>query len=210
MSTKYNLIENEDISMALSQFNWHLDSKNNAVLIWNWPVNRIVKLMLVFEWKHDTEDIPDIETLLNENYPHVIIARDLTNEHRAFIPSGRRKFLICPGFFDDKSAAIYKPVYVTEWIYKRGVVTAYADYKTMPFSQFQKVSLKVSVSDEGLMPMLDNALSYSVYENKQLIGEYPLDEHVIGGGYHFYITKSQHVSFTLSESANHVLALKDA
>jgi len=211
---KFNLIEDSSPNMALQYFHYELDNRNNVVINWTWPVSRTVKLMIVFEWGHDTENLPDIKQLLQNNHPHEFVFRDLKAEYSTHISHGRHKFLICPGYFEDNddSVIIYKPTYVTDWLYRRTPLVAKAIYKPLPLGQFQRVNLKVTTTEikkEGKLPtIVAEALSYSIWTHNQLIGKYPLDMNVINGDYYFYIKKDQTVTFTLDESYSHILALE--
>ena len=210
---KFTLVEDNNLNMALQYFRYELDNKNNVIINWTWPVNRMVKLMLVFEWGHDTKEIPKIEELLQNNHPHEIVFRDLKSDYITHISRGRHKFLICPGYFeDDNSVIIYKPSYLTDWLYRRTPLVAKAIYKPLPLGQFQRVNLKVATTEittDGNLPdIIANALSYSIWDNnKQLVGKYPLDMNVINGDYYFYIKKDQTVTFTLDKTYMHILTL---
>ena len=191
---KFSIVEDSSSNMALQYFHYDLDNRNNVAIKWAWPVNRIVKLMIVFEWRHDTEEIPDIEQLLKNNHPHEIVFRDLKAEYNTHISRGRHKFLICPAYFEDNnnSVVIYKPSYLTDWLYRRTPLVAKAVYKPLPLGQFQRVNLKVTTIETeagGKLPtIVANALSYHVWDNnKQLVGKYPLDMNVMNGDYYFYI-----------------------
>ena len=207
-SRKYKLDRNSDPSMELRQFGWQLDSKNNAVLTWEWPTERSVKLMLIFECGEDDEN-PNIRDLLKKEHPHEVVVRDLGAKFSVNIPEGRRKFLVCPAYFDDsKSVVVYEPVYVTDWLYKRTVITAKVQSKPLPLSQFQHMSFRITASDMTQLPLITQVMKYVIHEQGRLVGKYPLDATIMAGGGHFYIKKDQAVKFQLDEGYDHLLEIQ--
>ena len=210
METVYNLVENADPSMNIQNFRGEIDKKNNAAITWDWPTNRTVKLMLVYEWSDEKEDIPTIEQLLAIKHPLKIVTRDLPGPFTTGILSGRRKFLICPGYFDESKPAtvsVYKPSYTTGWLYKRTAITAKVFYKAVPLGQYQRVSFKITVPDENLIPVLCDALTYSICESKGILHEYPIDASCMDGTSQLYIRKDQSIIFNLDKNYNHMLEL---
>lgn len=210
-NNKYKLKENNDESVALKEFSWKIDDKNNAVISWLWPNDRTIKLALVFEMGLDetAEDFDDISKLLKDEYPHEVVVRDLASNFTANIEEGRRKYLVCPGFFDDsQTVVLYKPVYVTDWIYKKAVVTAHVSYKPIFLSKYQKVSLRILSTDATLMNTISKVLTYTINEHGRNIGEYPLDLNIMNGNGHFYIKKDQKINFMLDERYTHLLELQ--
>ncbi|MCL1884463.1 MAG: hypothetical protein FWF81_12040 [Defluviitaleaceae bacterium] len=199
----YIFLENNDDDMKLNRFEWSIDGKNNAVISWDWPRNRIVKLMFIFEW--ESEKNPDTETLLREGYKHEVVTRDLSAKYTTSI-DGKRKFIAVPGYFnEDKGITVYKPAYVTDWLYKKISLVASATYKPLPLSQFQKATLRVTISDKTQLPLVCEVLKYAVYEQGRKIGEYPLDSLSMSGACGFYIKKEQQVKFIFDDNYSHLI-----
>lgn len=206
--TKFVLAENNDEAMAFKQFEWHVDDKNNAVISWDWPTERTVKLALVFE-QSDDGNFPDISELLQDGHSHEIVVRDLASRISVSITEGKKKFLVCPGYFDDsRNVIVYKPVYETDWLYKKATINAQVFYKSLPLSNFHKVNMRITSTDMTLMPSISNVLTYIISERGRKLGQYPLDPGVMSGNGHFYIKKDQTVSFKLDEGYAHLLELQ--
>ena len=204
---KYVLIKNNEPDMALGKFEWTLSDNNNVTVNWEWPVNRMVKLMLIFELDDETE--PDIARLIRKEHPHEVITRDLATRFTSNIPDERRRFLLCPAYFDEnQSVAVYQPEYVTDWLYKKTKVTTEAIYKPLPLSQFQKVTLRVVSSDASQVPLVCRVLKYVIHEQERELGQYPLDAAVMAGSAYFYIKKDQAVKFVLDEGYSHLLDIR--
>ncbi|MCL1842478.1 MAG: hypothetical protein FWF79_01565 [Defluviitaleaceae bacterium] len=205
----YEIIETDEPAMKLRNFDWNSDAGNTATLTWDWPQNRIIKLMFVFEWKREDLDIPDIEILLRDGWPHEVVTRDLSSKFSANIAEGKKKFLICPAYFnEDKSISVLKPAHTTDWIFKKAAVTAKVMYKPFPLSQYQQVNLRVVSSDPSMNKMITEALSYAVYERGRRIAGYPVDAMIMSGACRFYIKKEQEVKFSLEDEYLHLLDLK--
>jgi len=193
--------------MALGRFDWTLDDNNNAVINWDWPIERTVKLMLVFGLEDETK--PDINRLLKNEHPHEVITRDLAARFTVNISGERRRFLLCPAYFDENhSVTVYKPEYITEWFYKKTKVKAEAIYKPLPLSQFQKVTLRVASADVAQTPLVSQVLKYAIHEQGRVLGQYPLDTAVMAGVAHFYIKKDQAVKFILDDGYDHLLDIR--
>ncbi|MCL2839713.1 MAG: hypothetical protein FWE05_02985 [Defluviitaleaceae bacterium] len=198
---KYRLIENNDPHMALRQIDWKQDN-NTAIITWEWPSNKKVKLMLVFE----IQDNPTLTQEILTHQPHEVITRDLASQFTANISDEKRRFLLCPAYFtEDKFIEAYRPVYVTDWFYKKTKVTAQVIYKPLLFSQFQKVTVRVNSSDVSQVSLISHVLKYVIYENGRVLGKYPLDTHVMAGAAHFYIKKNHVVKFILDDGYTHLL-----
>jgi len=204
---KYVLIENKEPDMALGQFGWQLDSNNNALITWEWPTNRMVKLMLIFELDDGNE--PKITRLVMEQHPHEVITRDLASKFTATVSGERKRFLLCPAYFDEsKSITVYRPEYITDWFYKKTKITTQINYKPLPLSQFQKISFRVTSGDAAQMPLISKVLKYAIYEQGRELGRYPLDAPVMAGSAFLYIKKDQAVKFVLEDGYDHLFDIK--
>ncbi|MCL1878697.1 MAG: hypothetical protein FWF80_07555 [Defluviitaleaceae bacterium] len=189
----------------LRRFEWSADNKNNAVLEWDWPKNRAVKLMFIFPW--EKEEIPDIEFFLGEEQTREIITRDLASHFTIPLEAEKMKFVCATGFFnEDKGISICRNPYVTDWVYRKIAITADAIYKPISLSPFHKVTLRVSASDYS--PLTCDVLRYAIYEHGQKAGEYPLDAHSMSGACGFYLKKEQRVKFILDEKFGHLFELR--
>ncbi|MCL2216228.1 MAG: hypothetical protein FWB91_04315 [Defluviitaleaceae bacterium] len=205
---KYVLVENKEPDMALGQFEWRLDDNNNAIITWEWPVDRMVRLMLVFELE-DESKAPKITRMMLDEHPHEVITRDLGAKFTVNISGEKRRFLLCPAYFDENSSiAVYRPEYVTDWIFKKTKITTEAIYKALPLSQFQKVTLRVVSSDATQTPLVSRVLKYVIHERGRETGRYPLDATVMAGAAHFYIKKDQAVKFVLEDGYDHLLDIR--
>ena len=208
ITRRYVLGRHEDPAMELRQFDWELDDKNNAVISLEWPVERSVKLMLIFQCDDSTENL-GIGDLIKKEHPHEVVVRDLASRFTANIPEGRRKFLVCPAYFDDnKSVLIYEPVYVTDWLYKKTLVNTRIIAKALPLSQFQRISFRVTASDMTQMPLLTQVMKYTIHDRGKLVGQYPLDANIMSEGGHFYIKKDQAVRLQLDEDYSHLFEIQ--
>ncbi|MCL2386356.1 MAG: hypothetical protein FWC89_02295 [Defluviitaleaceae bacterium] len=199
--------------MALRNFEWRMDERNNAVLTWEWPSSPVVKLMLVFKWDCDEASaepqIPDVEALIRDGVPHEVVSRDLQARFSAKVSQGKRKYLVALAYFNDnKGITICKPTHVTDWLFRKTTVTTSVACKPVPLSQYQKVSLRVKVSDESDIPQICKILKYAIHEQGRTVGEYPLDAGVMSGMYHFYIKKDQTVKFLFDEKFCHLFDLR--
>jgi len=125
------------------------------------------------------------------------------------ISHGKRRYLICPAYFAENGEIIvYKPQFLTSWIYKKTKVKAEVKCKPVTFSNYKKVSLRVTSSDPAQMTFLSQILRYAIYEQGRVLGTYPLDSMVMAGGAAFFIKKEQVVKFILDEGYSHLLELK--
>lgn len=206
---KYLLHTHNEPTMAIQQFTWR-SLQDQAILEWKWPFDKKVKLMLVFplEDKKDSEDKnesdlePDIAQLLEWDHECVVVSRNLSNRFHRPIQGRCQRYAICPAYFNENNkVVVYKPVYVTDWLYKKSKVSARAFYKSLPLSSYTKVTLDIEVSKD--IPPPCKALQYGIYENNRLIGLYPLDKNVIAGKYIIYIRKKQQVKFMVEENYTH-------
>jgi hypothetical protein len=205
MKNAYRVEDCADQSMKLRRFEWTIDNKNNAVLTWDWPQSRLVKLMFIFWHDDESLDIPEVDELVNGGDSHEVVTRDLSSQFTAAIPSGKRKYIAVPGYFnEDKGVTVCKTAYVTDWLFKKVTLTATAMCKPLPLSQFQKIVLRVSASDTSQMPLVCQILKYAVYEQGRKVGEYPLDSLSMSGACGFFIKKEQAVRFILDENYSHL------
>lgn len=189
--------------MKLRRFEWTIDKKNNAVLSWDWPQNRMVKLMFVFEF--ETEEAPAIEDLLAKADKHEVVTRDLANSYTTPIKSGKKKYIIVPAFFnEDKGITIVKPEYVTDWLFKRVTLNTSVSYQPITLSQFQKATLRVLSFDTEQMPLVCQILKYVIYEQGRKVGEYPLDAVVMSGACSVILEKNRTIKYILDENYSHL------
>lgn len=205
---KYILRGNNEPSMKMRRFTWRLDEKNNAVLQWEWPTDRTVKLMLVFEYG---DEEPDIASFLRENREHAVVARDLADRYQSALIGSRRRYLVCPAYFNEQNAVVLcQPALSTDWLYRKIRVTGRITYKPLRISRYKQVTLSLRLSEgDGLGELAGHALRYGVYEGIRLIGLYPLDNDVAAGRRVFYIKKNQIVKFIIEEGFAHLLDLTD-
>ncbi|MCL1863811.1 MAG: hypothetical protein FWF78_09625 [Defluviitaleaceae bacterium] len=206
MAKKHNFITSSDDTMKLRRFEWTIDNKNNAILSWDWPKNRDLKLMLVFEY--ETEDAPEIEELLaKSDRKHDVVTRDLANSYTKPITSGKKKHIIIPAFFnEDKGITIVKPAYVTEWLFKKVTINASVSYTPITLGQYHKATLRVTVSDESQIPV-SQVLKYAIYEQGRKIGEYELDYMVMSGTCSIILEKDRIVKYILDKNYSHLFNL---
>jgi len=184
-----------------------MDDKNNAVLTWEWPQNRTIKLLFIFEWTDDETEVPGIETLLNENHPHEVVTRELSAKFSKNIQK-KSKFIAVPAYFnDDKGITICKPVYETDWLFKKVSLKTTVKLKPLPLSQFQLATIRVMADDSSQMQLVTQILKYAIYEQGRKVGEYPLDTLSCAGACGFYIKKEQAVKFILDENYSHLFNL---
>ncbi|MCL2224686.1 MAG: hypothetical protein FWB96_06940 [Defluviitaleaceae bacterium] len=203
----YTIAENNDPSMELRSFGATLDNKNNAVLTWEWPQNRLIKLLFIFEWADDSTEAPEIESLINENYPHEVVTRELATKFSKGIEK-KSKFIAAAGYFnEDKGITICKPVTATDWLFKKVTLTATVTRKAVPLSPFEKATIRVTADDFSQMGMATQILKYAVYEQGRKVGEYPLDTLSCAGACGFYVKKEQAVKFILDENYLHLFQL---
>ncbi|MCL2287221.1 MAG: hypothetical protein FWC32_12775 [Firmicutes bacterium] len=202
MNKNFILQHDVDKSMKLRQFDWEIEN-NYVTLSWQWPVDRSVRLALVFRCE---EENPNLEDLIQSNYHHDVIVRDLASNFTVELPEGRSKFLICPAYFDDnKNISVCMSSFITDWVYKRLKVSVRVLYSPISFSQFQKATL--SVTSDYVQP---DAISYVIQENGQTIASYPLDSAIITGGGYIYISKQQTVKFILNPNYAHLIELNES
>jgi len=210
MSKKYVLSDNDDPTMALKQFKWRLDDYNNVALDWDWPAERNIRLILLYELSGESDNEPDVGRLLQEGHHHEVMIRDLATSFSSNITEGRRRYLLCPGYFDDKQiVVVHKLSSKTDWLYKKTIVTTEVVEKPLSLSQFKHISLRVAVSDNAQMSLVSRALKYVIYEDGRALGEYPLDVPVMSGVAGFYVKKSQVIRFSLDENFAHLLILRN-
>ncbi|MCL1844868.1 MAG: hypothetical protein FWF77_03085 [Defluviitaleaceae bacterium] len=201
---KNNFLIAEIPDAELGRFEWSVDNKNNAILQWDWPKNRAVKLMFIFPW--DKEEVPDVEYFLSDEQSREVITRDLASSFSVPLAADKMKFICAPGFFnDDRGISVSRAVYVTDWVFRKISLSASAAYAPLALGAFQKVTLRVVASD--FSPLTCDVLRYAIYENGQKIGEYPLDAHSMSGACGFYIKKEQRVKFILDERYGHLFEL---
>jgi hypothetical protein len=206
MDKNYKIQETTDPSMELRNFKATMDDKNNAVLSWEWPQNRNVKLMLIFHL-HDGEREPELEELLTQN--HQVVTRDLTAKYSAAITGGKLKFIAVPAFFnEDKGITVCKTMYVTDWLFKKVSITATVTEKPLPLSQFKQATLRVTASDPAQVPLICQILKYAIYEQGRKTGEYPIDPAVMSGACNLFIKKEQIVKYIFDENYSHLFNLR--
>lgn len=207
-TTNYTIIENTDALTKLRKFEWTLDEKNNAILTWEWPQNRLVKLMFIFEWADDGVEVPDIEILLNNGHPHEVVTRDLATRFMASI-TGKCKYIAVPAYFnDERGITVCKPTYNTDWLFQKVTVTTAVEYKQLPLSHFQKATIRVNLDDSSQMPLVTQILKYAIFEQGYKIGEYPLDIMACSGVCGVYLKKEQTIKFVLDEAYSHLFNIR--
>ena len=206
-SNKFVITENHDENMAITQFSWTVDDKNNAVLNWTWPVERNVKIAIILELDDFEKPLPTLENMLDGGYLYQVVTRDLASSFTVSIPEGQRKYLMYPGYFDDnRQVILYKPGYETDWMYRKAIIKPQVIYKNLPLSQYKKVTMKISAADKTVK--LSEALAYTICRNGQVLGRYPIDNTIMSGNGHFYIQKDQTVGFLIDESYAHLLEVQ--
>lgn len=201
MSKNFILQNDVDNSMKLRQFDWQTEN-NYVTLSWEWPMDRSVRLALVFRCENEN---PNLEDLIQGNYHHDVIVRDLAANFTAELPEGRCKFLICPAYFDDnRNISVCMSSFVTDWIYRKTKVSVQVLYQSISFSQFQKATL--SITPDHIQP---DTISYVIQEQGQTIASYPLDAAIIAGGGFVYISKHQSVKFVLHPNYAHLIDMNE-
>ena len=204
----YTFEETTDASMKLRKFEWILDSKNDIVLSWEWPQNRLIKLMFVFAWTDENAELPEISELFTGEYSHELITRELSSKMTKSF-TGKVKFVALPAYFNDnKGITICKTSYITDWIFKKIVLSSSVASHPVPLGQFQKINLRVTASDSSQMPLVQDILKYAICENGRVIGTYPLDSISMSGACGFYIKKEQTVKFILDENYSKLFDLR--
>ena len=206
---KYFLETNDNPEMAVKRFSWREDEKQQAVLEWKWPIDQRVKLMLVFPI--DDDDVAnmnktnDVTLFLRTGHEHTVVSRTLSSQFCSLIDGERVRYMICPAYFnEDNAVVVYKPEYITDWIYKKKRVTAKTVVKSLRMSRYKQVSLDVSLQKGSDAILLDSdAIFYSIYENNSNIGIYPVDDRITSGNYSIYIRKNQEVRFIVDENHRH-------
>ena len=198
------LLESINPDMCLQNFAWQSDS-NNATLTWDWPIEREIRFVLIFNCKNEN---PDISKLLNDNHPHDVVMRDLASSFVTALSSDtRHRFLVCPAHFnDDKTISVCPPALVTDWIYKKFEVHAKAVHSTLHISRYHKVSLTIESSCDT--ELLSKALSYTIYEDGISVANYPIDAHLIANGGHIFIPKNQTVEIVVHPDYEHLFQMK--
>jgi len=208
MIRKYILTENKAPDMFVGRFRWHLDDNNNAIVEWEWPANRMVRLMLVFEIKDDNE--PDIAQLIEDKAHHDVITRELASRFTKRIPQEQRRFMICPAYFEENhSVVVYQPTYVTDWLYKKTKIMVKTLYEPLPFGQYQKVTFQITTHDATQLPLISEVMQYVIHDNENELGHYPIDKAVMAGAAHFYIKKDHSVKCVLDDEYAHLLDIRN-
>ena len=194
------LQKNVDPSMHLRQFHLQV-ANNNATLHWEWPIDRSIRMALVFECHEET---PSLETLINEGRSHEVVMRDLASHFTTEVSEGRSKFLVYPAYFDDnKNIAVCDAPCVTDWVYEKIDVSAQVLYSPVHLSQYQKATIKITPSD-----VKPDAFTYKIKEQGRTIATYPLDTAIIASGGHVYIKKTQTIEFILHMDYAHLIDMK--
>jgi len=200
MSKNYILNNDIDPLICLRHFSWELEN-NNVTLSWEWPIERTVRLVLVFECE---EENPDVTKLIETAHPHEVVMRDLASHYTASIPEGRRKYLICPAYFiDNQNVSVCTSSFTTDWVYQKTEITAQVIYNPLPFSQYQKVTLSITPP-----AIQQDAITYVIREHGRTIATYPLDSAIMASGGHLYIKKDQTVKFWLHPDYAHLIDMK--
>jgi len=208
MNRKYIIQKKENPDMHLQAFAYQ-PGMSGVTLTWEWPIERNIRFLLIFE---SEDENPILKDLIGQNHPHEVIARDLASHFSITIPEGRRKFLICPAYFDDsQQIVICTPELVTDWIYKKTEVIAEISYKPLLFSQYKKASIKVTPTDVELTGLAIKAISYAIYtqepNSEHCIETYPIDTALITDYGHLYIDKNHTVKFILNPDYAHLIDL---
>ena len=204
---KYNLCERNEPPMAVRRFTWLTDGQDNVLLQWEWPADPSVKLMLVFDFE---DEDPDINRFLTEGRAHAVVARDLADRYQTPVTGSRRRYLICPAYFDErKTVTVYQPALATDWRYKKTRVYARVQYEPLRMSRYKRVKLTLRFSEDGRAEeFLTRGLSYGIYDNNRLSGRYPLDYDVAAGRGCFYIRNDQQVRFITEDGYAHLLDIR--
>jgi len=194
---KYILEFNDDHSlpsMIVRNFKWQTNDQHQVMLEWAWPADTKVKLMLVFQITDEEEP----EKILESNHEHTVVSRALAANYKGLLKHDRQRFMICPAYFNEKNTVVvYKPGYLSDWIYKKSQVSAAAVYKPIRFSNYNTVKLKIELPEDMQSPL--GILRYAIYENNRLQGEYPVDNETVTGDYSIYLRKSQQIKFLIDE-----------
>ena len=199
MEKNYVLQEYVNPDMDLLNFTWQVDT-SNATLTWDWPIEREIRFVLIFNCENED---PDIEKLINNKHPHEVVMRDLASSFVTPLSEERCKFLICPAHFNsDKTISICPPGLITDWVYKKFEICTKIVYSSLQLSRYQKVSL--AIESNSNTELLSKALTYSIQEEGQSIANYPIDTHFLTYGGHIYILKNQTIEFVLNPDYEHL------
>jgi len=200
MNRNFILKKDIDHSMHLRQLSWQPEN-DEVTLKWEWPIDRSIRMALVFQCE---EDNPDIETLINEGRSHEVVMRDLASHFTTAIPENRCKLFICPAYFDDdKNIAVCASSFTTDWLYKKTEVSVKVLYVPIHFSQYQKATIIITPSTAQ-----PEAITYAIQEHGHNIATYPLDSAIIASSGHIYIKKTQSVKFILHPDYAHLIDMQ--
>jgi len=190
--------KNAHPSTDLRQFNY-TTIDNNITLTWDWPTDRSIRLALVFACEEET----DIAKLLDEKHPHDVIVRDLASQFTASIDKGRRKFVVCPAFFEDnQTIAVCTPGIITDWVYKKTKLSVQISYKPLQFSTYQKASFIIIPEDMEMVDLITKALTYTNLGNS-----HPINSAIIASGGILYNYKGQQVTFSIHPDYAHLFEI---
>jgi len=208
VNRKYIIQKETNPDMHLQAFNWQ-PGMSSVTLTWEWPIERSIRFVLIFECENEN---PILKDLISQNHPHEVIARDLASHFIITIPEGRRKFLICPAYFDDsQQIVICTPEIITDWIYKKTEMIAEISYKPLAFSQYKKASIKITPADMELTDLAIKAISYVICpqesDSEQYLETYPIDAVLMTDYGHLYIDKNHTVKFILNPDHAHLIDL---
>jgi len=174
-----------------------------ATISWQWPAERNVRMAIIF----CCPDEFDINQLVADCYQlnHQVIMRDLSSEYTHELEFDRCKFVVCPAFFDDSNnIALCPPSFVTDWVYKKTMITPKIVYSPLRFSQFQKAHISVT-------PAVDAAaLTYSITEEERVISSYNFDQTLMPKGGFMYIGKNQRVKISVTDAYSHLYEVGEA
>jgi len=205
MKTTFTIEHNEDEAKRLRDFRWEIDNKNNAHLRWEWPENRTVKLLFIYEITENLNIPLQLETLL-QNYTHSVVTRDLASKFTKILTTAT-KFIAAAGCFNHKKGiTLYTPVYETLPLYRRITIKAQTIVKQIALSNYQKVTIRISTDETPCMP-IPEILRYAIFEDGHKIGEYPIDAIMCSGVTSLITKKNQTIKFILDERYLHLFQL---
>ena len=191
MNKKYTLEENSSRDMALRNFEVTVQD-DDVSLTWDWPIDRHVRLILVFKY---LDDNPDIKTLVNSS--HEVVVRDLASHFTNKITEERCKYLLAPAYFDEnRNIIVCDNTVTTNWIYKKQGIFPKVVYTSIPLGSYKKVVLS---GDYTQVP--EDAIFYTIVskDTNQRSYPYPLDHHLMQTGGHVYLQKNQYIEFHVDE-----------
>ncbi len=184
---------------------WDIDLKNNVSIKWDWPRNGAIKLGLVFFAEKPDDSLEDILKTQPEPY---VVTKDMGKFYLKPLDAEKRYFKVYPGYFGGGSDIIVLNQIrenSTDLISKMITVSYKIEYKQVPLSDFQKVTMTIK-STERLQS--DTAIAYAKFKNLTHICSYPLSAER-NFSYAFYIKKNESIRLYASDEFSKNICMKE-